>query len=206
VAKAPIPGTVKTRLHLPPEDAARLQAALIEDTVRKARALAPTTVTGAPPHRLHLIRNLLPNEVPLLPQPEGDLGRKMLAGVRALFDRDPDPVLIVGTDAPTLPPQAIATAADSLNTHDLSIVPSTDGGYVLLGLGGLYEAVFSGVGWSTPAVHGQTLRRADEAGLSVYEGVPWRDVDEPADLARLREELDACPDLAPRTAGVLRML
>ena len=42
--------------------------------------------------------------------------------------------------------------------------------------------------------------------LSVYEGVPWRDVDEPADLARLREELDACPDLAPRTAGVLRML
>jgi glycosyltransferase A (GT-A) superfamily protein (DUF2064 family) len=117
MAKAPIPGTVKTRLHLPPEDAARLQAALIEDTVRKA--LAPTTVAGAPPGRLHLIRNLLPNEVPLLPQPEGDLGRKMLAGARALFDRDPDPVLIVGTDAPTLPPQAIATAADSLNTHDL---------------------------------------------------------------------------------------
>jgi glycosyltransferase A (GT-A) superfamily protein (DUF2064 family) len=29
MAKAPIPGTVKTRLHLPPEDAARLQAALI---------------------------------------------------------------------------------------------------------------------------------------------------------------------------------
>ena len=206
MAKAPIPGTVKTRLRLPPEDAARLQEALILDTVGKARTLAPTTVAGTPPNRLDLIQTLLPDDVPLIPQPAGDLGDRMLAGARALFQRSPEPVIILGTDAPTLPPEAIAKAAGALNTHDLSIVPSSDGGYVLLGLRKPYGSVFSGVEWSTPAVHEQTLRRVEEAGLSVCEGVPWRDVDEPGDLARLRGELGACPGLAPRTAEVLRLL
>ena len=40
----------------------------------------------------------------------------------------------------------------------------------------------------------------------MYEGEPWYDVDEPGDLARLREELGARPDLALRTAGFLRRM
>ena len=206
MAKAPITGTVKTRLRPQPEVAARLQAALIRDTAHKAHALAPTTVAGAPPDRLHLIQNLLPDNVFLNPQSEGDLGERMLAGARTLFADAPDPVLILGTDAPTLPPEAIGTAANSLDTHDISIIPSEDGGYVLLGLRKPHGAVFSGIEWSTAAVYKQTLRRAKEAALSVYEGDPWRDVDEPGDLARLRKELGACPELAPRTADVLRLL
>ena len=206
MAKAPVPGTVKTRLGLPPEAAARLQRALILDTVGKARTLAPTTVAGTPPDRLHLIQALLPDDVPLIPQPAGDLGDRMLAGAQTLFQQSPEPVIILGTDAPTLPPEAIAKAASSLNTHDVSILPSSDGGYVLLGLHKPYGSVFSGVEWSTPTVHGQTLRRVEEAGLSVYEGASWRDVDEPGDLARLRGELGARPELAPRTAEVLRLL
>ena len=206
MAKAPIPGTVKTRLRLPPEGAARLQEALILDTVSKARALAPTTVAGTPRDRLDLIRTLLPDDVPLIPQPEGDLGDRMLDGARTVFHQPSEPVIILGTDAPTLPPEAIVGTARSLNGHDVSIIPSEDGGYVLIGLRKPYRAVFSGIEWSTAAVHAQTLLRAEEAGLSVYEGAPWRDVDGPGDLARLREELDICPGLAPRTAEVLRLL
>jgi glycosyltransferase A (GT-A) superfamily protein (DUF2064 family) len=103
MAKAPVPGTVKTRLGLPPQDAAGLQAALIRDTVEKARSLAPTTLAGAPADRLDLRRPLLPDDVALIPRSPGDLGDRMLAGNRALFDVSPDPVLIPGTDAPTLP-------------------------------------------------------------------------------------------------------
>ncbi len=206
MAKAPIPGTVKTRLGLPPQDAAGLQAALIRDTTEKARLLAPTTVAGAPADRLELIRRILPHEVALIPQPQGDLGDRMVAASKALFDSSPDPVLLLGTDAPSLPSNAIQDAADALNTHDMSIIPSTDGGYVLLGLRQPVGAVFRGVDWSTEAVHRQTLARAEGEGLSVYEGEPWYDVDEPGDLARLREELGARPDLAPRTAGFLRRM
>jgi glycosyltransferase A (GT-A) superfamily protein (DUF2064 family) len=51
------------------------------------------------------------------------------------------------------------------------------------------EAVVRRLAWSTEAVSRQTIRKVDEVGLSVYEGYPWNDVDEPGDLARLREEL-----------------
>lgn len=206
MAKAPIPGTVKTRLGLPPETAAGLQSALIWDTAEKASSLAPTTLAGAPADRLDLLRPLAPEGVALIPQPEGDLGDRMLAATRTLFADHPAPVLLLGTDVPTLPKDAIKDAASALETHDLSIIPSSDGGYVLLGLGRLVTEVFRGVDWSTEAVYGQTLRRAEGAGLSVYEGDAWYDVDAPADLARLREELGARPHLAPRTADFLRSL
>jgi rSAM/selenodomain-associated transferase 1 len=179
---------------------------LIRDTVGKARTLAPTTVAGAPPGRLRLIRNLLPDGVPLIPQPEGDLGDRMLDGVRTVFHQSSEPVVVLGTDAPTLRPSEILKSARALNTHDISIIQSTDGGYVLLGLRRPVDAIFSGIEWSTDAVYQQTLARAEEAGLSVYEGVAWYDVDEPDDLARLWGELGACPELAPRTAEVLRLL
>ena len=206
MAKAPIPGTVKTRLGLPPQDAAGLQAALIRDTVEKARSLAPTTLAGAPADRLDLICPLLPDDVALIPQSTGDIGDRMLSGARTLFDASPDPVLLVGTDAPTLPAEAIETAASALDLHDISIIPSADGGYVLLGLRRSVASVFRGVDWSTKAVHRQTLEKAEEAGLSVHEGEPWYDVDEPGDLARLREELGARPHLARRTAEFLRQM
>ena len=206
MAKAPIPGTVKTRLGLPPQDAAGLQAVLIRDTTDKATSLAPTTLAGAPADRLGPIRNILSDEVALIPQPPGDLGDRMLAASRALFDTSPTAVLLLGTDAPTLPAEAIETAASALDLYDISIIPSTDGGYLLLGLRQPADAVFVGVDWSTEAVHRQTLQRADEAGLSVHEGDPWYDVDEPEDLARLREELARRPHLAPRTADFLRRM
>jgi uncharacterized protein len=204
MAKAPIPGTVKTRLGLPPHEAAGLQAALIRDTTEKAASLAPTTVAGA--NQLDLIRPILPDEVGLIPQSSGDLGVRMLDASGILFDASPNPVLLLGTDAPTLPANAIQKAADALNTHDISIIPSTDGGYVLLGLRRPVATVFRGVDWSTEAVHRQTLARAEGEGLSVHEGEPWYDVDEPGDLARLREELAAWPHLAPRTAEFLRQM
>ena len=206
MAKAPIPGTVKTRLRLDPADAARLQAALIGDTVEKAATLGPTTVAGTPQDSLHLIRGLIPDDVPLIPQPEGDLGRRMLSAATRLFERSHQPVLILGTDAPTLPPQTILDAAEALPNHGIAIIPSADGGYVLIGFGRPREAVFAGIGWSTAGVYRQTLARAREAGLSVYEGEAWYDVDERRDLLRLEDELRARPDFAPRTAETLRSI
>ncbi len=91
MAKAPIPSTAKTRLGLSPQDAAGLQAALIQDTVEKARSLAPTTLAGAPADRLDLIGPLLPDGVALIPQAPGDLGDRMLDASRSLFDASPIP-------------------------------------------------------------------------------------------------------------------
>lgn len=206
MAKAPVPGTVKTRLNLPPEDAARLQAALTRDAAAKAGGIGPTTVAGSPPDRLGLLAPLLPAGARLVPQVGGDLGEKMLAGARLLFEDASEPVLILGTDAPTLPVERIKESARALageRPRDASIVPSTDGGYVLLGLRKPHAALFENIAWSTENVHRQTLRAARAAGLSVHGTQPWYDVDTPEDLARLRAELRADPRPAPHTARAL---
>src|SRR3712207_7344777 len=44
------------------------------------------------------------------------LGDRMLAAAQALFDASPAPVLLLGTDAPTLPAQAIEEAASALGS------------------------------------------------------------------------------------------
>lgn len=207
MAKAPVPGTVKTRLRLPTEDAARLQAALIRDTAARARSLfADVAVAGAPPDQLGLIEPLLPDGVELFAQINGDLGEKMLAAAQRLFETSTDPVLILGTDAPTLPPECLLQAADALKAHDAAVVPSVDGGYVLLALREPHAALFTGVEWSTAAVYEQTLARAEKAGLILHRQNPWYDVDTPEDLLRLREELARNPQAAPRTWTVLKNL
>lgn len=206
MAKAPVPGTTKTRLCLPPERAALLQAALIADTTEKASALGSTAVAGTPDDALALIEPLLPEEARLFAQRGKDLGERMLDAASRLFGEGPEPILILGTDAPTLPPGEILDAAHALRTHDACITGSDDGGYVLLGLGGPYEALFQGIRWSTATVYRETMKRASRAGLSLYEGRPHYDVDTPEDLNRLRRELLERPGLAPRTTGALAEL
>ena len=208
MAKAPVPGTVKTRLRLPPETVARLQEAFIVDTVSRARAaIGPVTVTGSPPEKSHLIKRLLPRgDTRLVPQVDGDLGERMLAAAREMFSRSPEPVVILGTDAPTLPRDRLQKAVLALEDHDAAIVPSEDGGYVLLGLRAPYEALFSGIPWSTDTVYRRTLEKARDAGLSLLSLESWYDVDDPEDLDRLSRELSGSPDTAPRTAAVLRKL
>jgi len=206
MAKAPIPGNVKTRLRLPPEEAAALQAALIRDTVEKARAIGPVTVAAAPPESLHLIGPLLPGGVRLVVQRGEDLGERMLDAASCLFEEGPEPVVILGTDAPTLPLARIEEAAHALNAHDASLVPSKDGGYVLIGLRNPYEALFRDIAWSTETVYRETVEKARRAGLSVHEGAIHYDVDTPEDLARLKAELQEHPELSPHTAELVETL
>ena len=206
MAKAPIPGTTKTRLRLPAEAAVRLQCALIRDTVEKASVLGPTFVAGTPADALDLIEPLLPDTVRLFAQVGEDLGERMFGAASRLFGESAEPVLILGTDAPTLLPGVILDTARALKTNDASIIGSDDGGYVLLGLRGPHEALFRDIGWSTRTVYRETLERGSEAGLSIYEARPHYDVDTPDDLDRLRRELLERPGLAPRTAEALEKL
>lgn len=55
----------------------------------------------------------------LFAQRPGDLGDRMLAADRTLFAASPVPVLLLGTDAPTFPPEAIEGAASALESHDI---------------------------------------------------------------------------------------
>ena len=119
------------------------------------------------------------------------------------------PLLVVGADSPTLPPSYLAAALEGLarGRADAALGATEDGGYYAVGVRGPAPGLFDSVEWSTPRAYAQTARNAARLSLRLLELPPWYDVDTPADLARLRAELDAdeaARGRAPSTSEWLR--
>ncbi|HNC68026.1 MAG TPA: glycosyltransferase, partial [Thauera aminoaromatica] len=94
-------------------------------------------------------------------------------------------VLLIGTDCPALDAACLRTAAEALDEVEAVIVPSFDGGYVLLGLRRFDPSLFEGIAWSTSTVAAATRVRLDALAWS-YQVLPaLQDIDVPADLVHL---------------------
>jgi rSAM/selenodomain-associated transferase 1 len=188
LAKAPIPGFAKTRLipTLGAARAARLQARLIERAVDAACAAdtGPVTVWTTP-DETHATFQLLRtrHNVALARQPDGDLGARMLAAIKAAGR----PALVIGADCPALMPAHLRMAAEALRGgSDAVVCPAEDGGYVMIGLRQPLAALFAGMDWGTDGVLAETRRRMKYHKLAWQEPVTLWDVDVPEDLPRLR--------------------
>jgi hypothetical protein len=187
LAKAPVPGYAKTRLvpRLGAEGSAELHALLVERTLRTALAsgLAPVVLWCAPDRRAPFFAAVAARHgVELRDQPEGDLGRRILAALEAHLAGG-TPALVAGTDCPGLAPghlgrmrAALAAGADAV------LLPAEDGGYAALGLARLAPSLFEDVPWGTRGVLAATRARLGALGWRARELPPLRDVDVPADL------------------------
>ena len=193
-AKAPVPGFVKTRL-CPPlthEDAARIARASLEDTARFLVPEVPASWTlfldgEADPGLLGLAEEA---GLPILPQRGATLGERLKAAFRELRSRGAGRVLAIGSDAPTLNPQRIHEAIESLEICDVALGPTEDGGYYLIGTSGEHERIFDEIPWGSGATAAVTLERARGLELLVRILQPWYDLD---DTASLRRAYEAAP-------------
>lgn len=190
LAKAPIPGLAKTRLIpvLGAHGSAMLQEALTARTVETAIAaqIGPVTLWAAPDAAHPSFRELaVRSRIAVRRQPDGDLGARMLAACEA------GPVLVIGTDCPSLSPTHLRAAADALREGcDVAIIPAEDGGYVLIGTRQPQPFLFDAMPWSTGVVMAETRKRIAAAGLRCHELPTLWDIDRPDDLERLRGERD----------------
>jgi uncharacterized protein len=190
LAKAPLPGLAKTRLApaLGPDGAAALQARLIERAVETARAanIGPITLWAAPDQHHPAFQTLAALfGVKLMRQPDGDLGRRMLAAIEAAHG----PAIVIGTDCPALQPAHLRAAAEALSGGvDAVVAPVEDGGYALIGMRRPEPALFTDMPWSTAAVMAETRRRLTRLSLSWREPARLWDVDLPEDVERLKRE------------------
>jgi len=182
--KVPRPGFVKTRLaaSVGAVHAAHLYRVMTE------RVLARTerecrVVFYAPADAGAEVQAWLPDERALV-QSEGDLGARMAAAFQWAFGDGAARAVLIGTDVPDLSHDVVRGAFESLRTHDVVLGPSLDGGYYLIGLRRPAPALFDGVAWSTPAVLGQTLERAESLGLCAASLPVRGDVDTLGDLRR----------------------
>ena len=115
---------------------------------------------------------------------EGEsLGDRMLLAFFELFQHGYSKIVIVGSDCPELTPFIIEDAFDKLDTSDVVIGPSTDGGYYLLGLTKLIPPLFANKQWSTGTVLADTINDIALLRKSYSLLTELSDIDTAQDLA-----------------------
>lgn len=189
-AKAPVAGTVKTRL-IPPltaRGAAALHRALVRNTLRKAvrAGIGPVELHCSPSTEHPFFRDCAKwFGVALRTQLGDDLGSRMERAFAMTLPSFPC-ALLVGADCAALTAADIRAAAQQLRDGmDAVLVPAEDGGYALIGLRRTVPALFTGIGWGGAGVMADTRRRLQTLGWRWAE-LPMRwDVDRPKDLGRL---------------------
>lgn len=190
LAKAPIPGAVKTRLCPPCDDgtAAILAAAALLDTVRTVRACARLLPVVALAGDLRAavmgaeIRSELKSSVRVIEQRGGGLAERIAA---AHADSAPllpgRPILQIGMDTPQVTVADLDNCLNSLigsAANDAIVGPAMDGGWWLLGLRDpLSAAHIRSVPMSRPNTGELTVRALTESGLRMTYGPMLRDVD-----------------------------
>ena len=222
-AKAPIPGEVKTRLCPPltPGEAATLHGTFVLDVleqtklaVTKAR-LPVDRYLACSPASDHVFFKIMEERqaVRLLDQVGPDLGARMHHAFTTLFGLGYRQVLIIGTDAPTLPQSTYQEALSLLTTHDVVLGPALDGGYYLIGLTRPVPELFAAMPWSTDRVLALTREKALALNLPIGLLKEWRDIDAIEDLRCLIEDCAADATrpkqdriFSMRTAGTLQLL
>lgn len=115
-------------------------------------------------------------------QPDGNLGNKMLHAFDSGFKSGYRKIILIGSDCPTLLSDHIREAFIKLDTHDVVLGPSTDGGYYLIGLNKLFPNLFYDKSWSTSNLYLQTVEVLEKAGLTYYELEELNDIDTVEDL------------------------
>ena len=112
-------------------------------------------------------------------------------------------VVALDSDSPHLPGSILQSAFELLETSDVVVGPTEDGGYYLVGASAMHPRLFDPASLGTGNARDALLKNASALGLSVALTEAWYDVDLPEDLRRLAAELRIEPGRAPRTAALL---
>ncbi len=202
------PGKVKTRLAvtLGESHAAMVQAFFVCALVERLQTAADRRVVAfSPAGAEKAFGCLAKGRWELAAQSEGDLGER-LDWFFANALKSALRIVVIGSDSPDLPRAYIDEAFAALQTKDVVLGPTADGGYYLVGIARRLPPIFRGIDWSTPAVWPQTIGRLQAAGLAWHELPPWYDVDDEAGLHELARRLAAADPIEPRLLQLEREL
>jgi rSAM/selenodomain-associated transferase 1 len=135
--------------------------------------------------------------VPVVGQPDGDLGDRMRGTMARLLDAGARAVVLVGSDLPAITHEPVRAAFDLLEQdRDLLVLgPALDGGYYLVAATRV-PRVFEKIIWGSPDVLEQTCSAAARAGMRVHFVGTVADVDTLDDLR--------CVPGSSRTAAWMR--
>jgi uncharacterized protein len=202
IAKAPVPGRVKTRLTPPytPHEAARLAEAALTDTLEAAArapfarhvlALAGASAALRGPRPGGSPRaGWLPPGFEVTGQRGDGLDERIAAALDEAYAQLAVPVVLIGMDTPQVTPGLLESVARPLARGEADAVfgPARDGGFWLLGLRRPDPGLILGVPMSQTHTGRGQLSRLLRASLRVRLAPELIDVDTAADAHEVARE------------------
>ena len=153
-------GKVKTRLAATMGDdkALSIYQSLLQHTVQITQQLACDLYVFYADGIL--FNDIWSDEVYLKKNQVGnDLGQRMHHAFDFLFEKGYQKIIIIGTDCFELSSSILLDAFTVLNTNEVVIGPSEDGGYYLLGMRQFFPFLFEEKAWSTDTVYNSTIQQ-----------------------------------------------
>ncbi len=194
MAKVPRAGNVKTRLSPILSSAQRetLAEAFLADAIAKTRNRCDKLIVAfTPASEKDYFARFDAENITLIEQTGASLGDKMSNAFEFAFQSNSDAsVVMIGTDSPTFPAEFIRDAFDALETEaEMILGKAADGGFYLIGLRKNFENLFENIEWSSPRVYEQITRNIEDLKINLQTISAWYDIDEPADLLKLKAEM-----------------
>jgi rSAM/selenodomain-associated transferase 1 len=211
MVKAPLPGLAKTRLTPPlaQSEAASLALCFVKDVVKSALGITQNVILAfTPSGGRALLDASLPDNLHWIEQRGQHLGERLISSIAYAHNLGFGPIIVLGSDSPTLPPSFIQQACQILTAGPADVVlgPTADGGYYLVGVRKPEPEIFHNITWSSPLTLEHTVRNINQLGLRLATLEQWYDVDTFEDLRFLNDELrsdEHARSRAPATYGWL---
>jgi rSAM/selenodomain-associated transferase 1 len=186
--RTPIPGKTKTRLqnYLTPIECAQLHKNFIKDVYVSCKDTGKDIfIFYTPNEGLEILRKIFIDELRYYPQTGSDIGVRMGNAIDTVLTLGYDRCVLIGTDIPTIKSKDIISALDKLDDSDISLIPTYDGGYCLIGMKKSNMDVFIHQSYGHSEVIVNTKHNLYKLGLSYYLCNPCLDIDEKEDLIEL---------------------
>lgn len=193
-AKAPIAGTVKTRLSpiLSPSRCVQLHKLLLVHVLSQSEEIVDWDVYlyGSPSCEHPFFEALAGQfKIQLRNQIGADLGARMrwaFSEILSVYDH----AILVGSDLPELSSTILLAAQQVLAAGaEVVFAPAEDGGYGLIGLTQVHGCLFEQMPWGSHSLMDASLQRASEQGLRVHQISQIRDLDTPEDYYYYQEHI-----------------
>lgn len=203
--RVPQAGKTKTRLmsFLSGEECAALHIAFLEDISEVLADYDADVFVAYTPEGDHSeLQRIFPYAKEFFSQKGGELGEKMHNCLCHILDLGYDRCVLVGADLPLLGKEHFDSAFTALDTADVSIGPTLDGGYYLVGLKKPCAAMFTNQSYSCDSVFDSAVKAAESQGFTVKTALTCSDVDTADDLRSLVNSVE--PD--SHTAKLMGLL
>lgn len=202
--RVPVPGQVKTRLLplLGAEGCALLQTAFLRDLADVYSGVGADlfiAFTGA--SQPGILRGIFPNAADFFPQEGADLGARMDGAIRRVLSLGYDVCVLTGSDLPLMTAAHIESgfmalegaSGGSRNGADITLGPTPDGGYYLVGMKEPCAELFAGKTYGGANVYEDAVSAIAAAGRSFRPAMMCSDADTPEDIHRLWELMCGSP-------------